>query len=755
MYNSTDEYRNYTASSLIRKPLSKIRVNNIEYTSLKQYPKVEHSTESLFGTFPSKSCEFELYDLENVLSLVGKEIEVYRGLTLPSGNEWIPMGIFKADARDVSIDTSKKTVKFKGYDKATDFDIAFNPENHTYPCTLTQFLQKLCQNHGIELETADFPMSDLTLSTQPEIGENVTERELISKAAELGGCIAQITRNGKLRISKPKITGMTLSSQKYKTFSQKKPVYITSLILRDNGGEDVTRKDGTNVGKYGDHVYTIQNNPFIKGRLTEVADEIAENILNMNLTPFELVETVDDFILDLNDEVTVTTKRGETVKTTLLSLSTQNRIKSTLKAELKEEKASSVQGSIKQQLFDAIKRTDDFHTAHQTFLKTLKDGLDKGLYQTVKKSADGSSVTYYHDTPQLENATYIQVFTSTGRAWTQGSGCWNGGDPNWQYGENKDGDAILRDLLIRTLTADLIRTGKLSSFDGKTYFDLDNANFHTENEYTESGTTYLDIADIANGIATFSKVEKDADDTSNSPTTMVGKAGILSLGPSPKLNSEIIKRYLPDNYESLSLLEKMLAYSTALVKAIFYNMYGFNAITSDTESGNLLYMHSDGNGISFIQLNSEDDENTSSTAYYGKDGAEAPDFTISKFDGTNDLSIKDALDAIEKYVTPRDFRNEVTFESGEEGTYNSIFMLTGSRVDINYQGTAKAHSSNDLLFTLPSSLFPPHQVHVSMVKNAGAYGTVVIGTDGKARVNFISNTNTQTRIYFQATYYIN
>lgn len=265
----------------------------------------------------------------------------------------------------------------------------------------------------------------------------------------------------------------------------------------------------------------------------------------------------------------------------------------------------------------------------------------------------------------------------------------------------------------------------------------------------------LGITDIANGIATFSKVEKDADDTSNSPTTMVGKAGILSLGPSPKLNSEIIKRYLPDNYDSLSLLEKVSAYSTALVKAILYNMYGFNAITSDTENGNLLYMHSDGNGISFVQLNSEDDENTPSIAYYGKDGAEAPDFTISKFDGTNDLSVKEALIAMVNYVTPRDFRNEVTFESGEEGTSNCIFMCTGSRVDINYQGSPKAHSSNDVLFTLPSSLFPPHQVHVCMAKNASAYGTVVIGTDGKARVNFISNTTTQTRIYFQATYYIN
>lgn len=490
----------------------------------------------------------------------------------------------------------------------------------------------------------------------------------------------------------------------------------------------------------------------------ERLNELFEDLNNFSYTAVSCDILVGDPFLEVGNIVTLKYgKKSYTVPVMKLELNFDGGV--TTKIESYVQTEFQAQTSRSESISDHLSQTKTYaqaaHTAHQTFLKTLKDGLDKGLYQTVKKSADGSSVTYYHDTPQLENATYIQVFTSTGRAWTQGSGCWNGGDPNWQYGENKDGDAILRDLLIRTLTADLIRTGKLSSFDGKTYFDLDNANFHTENEYTESGTTYLDIADIANGIATFSKVEKDTDDTSNSPTTMVGKAGILSLGPSPKLNSEITKRYLPDNYESLSLLEKMLAYSTALVKAIFYNMYGFNAITSDTESGNLLYMHSDGNGISFIQLNSEDDENTSSTAYYGKDGAEAPDFTISKFDGTNDLSVKDALDAIEKYVTPRDFRNEVTFESGEEGTYNSIFMRTGNRVDINYQGTAKAHSSNDLLFTLPSSLFPPHQVHVSMVKNAGAYGTVVIGTDGKARVNFISNTNTQTRIYFQATYYIN
>ena len=596
MFNATTNYISYTDSSTIRKPLSKIKIGENEYDMLTEYPKVEHSTDRLCGSFPSKVCTFAIYCPDGSLDLIEKNVDVYRGLNIGGTPEWVPMGNFSAKREDITTNVSSKTVRFKGYDKSVLFDVPFNPDNHTYPCTLSEFVQVFCQNHGIALESPSFPMGSLELSAQPEIGENVSERELIASIAALGGCIAQITRDGKLRISKPQSSGRAVQSGRYKTLTHEKTVYVTKVVLSENGSEDVIRSDNTHVGEYGEFVYRIKDNPFIKGRLSDTADAISENILGLSVTPFEMTEFTDDFIYDLNDEITVTDKAGNTFTTPILSLATQTRITSTIKATVPTEEKSSdetpiMPGSVRQEAKNASSYAKAVRKAHDSFLETLRDGLSGGLYQTT---IDGA--IYYHNTPDIAQSTYIQTFNSAGRAWVSGSGCWNGGSPVWKYGETKDGDAILRDLLVRTLTADLIRAGKLSSFDGNTYFDLDNSEILT----TGQSDAFSYVGTINAGRAVFAKSETDADTGESTvlSESILGNSGLSMQTVEPEDYVFKTPDTITVNGEEIAWSEatdvqKALYKLTDLVNYLANSAYGINILTKGKD-GNNYSAHFDG-----------------------------------------------------------------------------------------------------------------------------------------------------------------
>ncbi len=488
MYSINETYRNHILNSITRRPKSKIVVGDTEYTGvshLKSFPKIEHSTEDMFGSFPAKTCEFEIYNTDGTVNLNGKEISVFRALEIDGSPHWIPMGIFRAENKDITSNLTTKTIKFKGTDRSHLFDVAFNSALHTYPCNLLIFVKQLCANHNIDLENEDFPFYDFELEQSPEFAEGITEREIIRKIAQLGGCMAQITREGKLKISQSEVADIPITSGKYSSLSRENTVYVTGLTLCQSESEDVTAIDDTYVGAYGEFVYRISDNPFIKDRQSEVLASIANCYLGKSVTPFVLGGFIDDFIYDMNDMVTVRDKSGIEFTTPLLSLTTQSRIKSDFKTEVQKEKSSSdgeLEGSVKQEIAANKKQGKANEEFIKNFNEKLKTGLEQGSFRKVVSNADGSETTYYFNTPEIENATYIFCFGATGMAWAKGSGCWNGGNPHWQYGATAEGDAILENLLLRTLIADLIRAGTLQSTNGKTRFDLDNAVFRSESE---------------------------------------------------------------------------------------------------------------------------------------------------------------------------------------------------------------------------------------------------------------------------------
>lgn len=98
-----------------------------------------------------------------------------------------------------------------------------------------------------------------------------------------------------------------------------------------------------------------------------------------------------------------------------------------------------------------------------------------GLYVTVKTNEDKSKNIFLHDKPTLEDSKTIYTFGANGFAWTDTG--WQGDYTLWQYGFDKNGNAILNAIYAYTLSADVITSGLLQSKNGASYINMDDGSF--------------------------------------------------------------------------------------------------------------------------------------------------------------------------------------------------------------------------------------------------------------------------------------
>lgn len=373
MYNPGGEYLSYIKDSIIRKPRSKIVVDGKTYTGLEHlvsFPKITHETEKMIGGFPAKTCEFEIYNLDGSLNLNGKEVQIYRGLDISNAKTvWVPMGLFYADGEDVTNNSTKRTIKFKGTDRTRLFDSPFTktwdsgiiPANYT----LKALANKICAVCGVTLDSST-EKNILSFQTTEKIGvpENTTHRQVISWIAELSGCIPIISRDGQyLVFTRPTVkqyqydagqvydSGFYVDKRKYKTLSAE-PLYgaINAVSFGHADYDDAyVYQDDTDVATNGLHEWQINDNALAENNKAELAPLVFDKIKGMKIYPFNLTDFIDDYLFDLNDGVCIKKKDGTLITTYVLGMSTTSRIRSKFKAGTQESSAAdrNLAGSVK------------------------------------------------------------------------------------------------------------------------------------------------------------------------------------------------------------------------------------------------------------------------------------------------------------------------------------------------------------------------------------------------------------------------
>ena len=119
------------------------------------------------------------------------------------------------------------------------------------------------------------------------------------------------------------------------------------------------------------------------------------------------------------------------------------------------------------------------------------------------------------------------------------------------------------------------------------------------------------------------------------------------------------------------------------------------------------------------------------------------------------------LDSVDNLGTVVSVLNEKTNFASISGniTYNESYNSTwthaykmGQLIFIEYMGESKTHDAGDQIFELASGYRPSANTVFPFVVNAGAYGNIQLGTDGKAKINQISDNTVSGRIYFNAVF---
>lgn len=379
-----------------RTPKSKIVIDGAEYLDdvLMSVPKISHNNDTFIGGFPSKTCTFDIYDPNGTLSLNNKWISVYRGLDIDGAIEWVPMGIFKSlTDDDITTNKSAKTITFKGYDKRQLLDVTYNSNlDWSTPHTGLEIVLDACSQVGLELDAQNFNFASYLFEQKPNFPSDITNTEIISRIAEIGGGIALITRDGKVQIKTPLETNVNVSKSKRTTLTRENPFGPITMLVLGNEGYD----DDVIYGNEGVE-WRIEDNPFVELVRETIISDIAPFIIGRSIIPFELNETIDDFYYDLNDIITIENSDGTTFQSTILSYETSTRIKSNIKAPVQDrtlskyEIAGGIKKSVNQVKFEVNHNTNQI----KGLVQTTNDLSQKT--SEVIQTAEEYTTTFYED----------------------------------------------------------------------------------------------------------------------------------------------------------------------------------------------------------------------------------------------------------------------------------------------------------------------------------------------------------------------
>lgn len=129
------------------------------------------------------------YDFSNALVIP------YVGAQVGDSVEWLRKGAYWVEP----FDSYGETVTLSCVDGLCLLEVPYDDVLTQYPATLGRIVRDACEHVGLELESSTFPNSGYIVNHRPSI-QNTTALEVVAWAAQIAGCFADMSADGKLRI---------------------------------------------------------------------------------------------------------------------------------------------------------------------------------------------------------------------------------------------------------------------------------------------------------------------------------------------------------------------------------------------------------------------------------------------------------------------------------------------------------------------------------------------------------------------------
>ena len=367
---------------------------------------------------------------------------------------YVPLGVFTIDEKT----KNKSNITLNALDNMVKFDREYDT-TLAFPATLGEIVEDACSRCGVLLKTTSFYNSDYVVNTRPT-DDGLTYRQVIQWAAQLSCTNAFIDWDGQLRLTWFEDSGHIIpAADRYDSDMEEHSVLITGVKVTAADESEYT------AGEKGS-VLCIEGNSLAQSDAETIAKIIYAKVGNFTYLPYSSVCRPMPYLYPM-DMITFVDRRGNEHKTIVSAVTyTMNGTTDVVgEGDGSTKGGYASTGSIttheKVIIEKAKKAAEKTSTGQFNVALALNETIGSafGLYRT-EITENKVSTWYYHDKATLNDSTIIYVFNSGGFAWTED---WNDGNPVWQYGFTKDGNALYKILSAYKIQAEFIDANAITS----------------------------------------------------------------------------------------------------------------------------------------------------------------------------------------------------------------------------------------------------------------------------------------------------
>lgn len=367
---------------------------------------------------------------------------------------YVPLGVFTIDEKT----KNKSNITLNALDNMVKFDREYDT-TLAFPATLGEIVEDACSRCGVLLKTTSFYNSDYVVNTRPT-DDGLTYRQVIQWAAQLSCTNAFIDWDGQLRLTWFEDSGHIIpAADRYDSDMEEHSVLITGVKVTAADESEYT------AGEKGS-VLCIEGNSLAQSDAETIAKIIYAKVGNFTYLPYSSVCRPMPYLYPM-DMITFVDRRGNEHKTIVSAVTyTMNGTTDVVgegDGSTKGGYASTGSTTTHEKVIieKAKKAAEKTSTGQFNVALALNETIGSafGLYRT-EITENKVSTWYYHDKATLNDSTIIYVFNSGGFAWTED---WNDGNPVWQYGFTKDGNALYKILSAYKIQAEFIDANAITS----------------------------------------------------------------------------------------------------------------------------------------------------------------------------------------------------------------------------------------------------------------------------------------------------
>lgn len=313
----TDDLKNAFKHNITR---AKVLYDNVEINEdnyLKKLILDEQryiSNYGFVGTATARKLELTLLDINRDINIENKELIIKIGADYEEDTYYINYGNFIVDKSPEHDETNGET-RVVAYDYMIKFNKPYE-DRVTYPCTLLELTQDICNQAGVELGSLEFANSDFIVTDNQF--EGATLREVLQNIAKCAFSWARINQDNKLYLDFNLIPEnaerITIDDYKLNSFKKASEDYgpINRVVYADSDIEGQEAKVPQGEVEEPIKELVIYDNLFAytpEKRLELI--QAGEKLLGLKYKPISQLELIGLAYLNCQDSITPEALDGE------------------------------------------------------------------------------------------------------------------------------------------------------------------------------------------------------------------------------------------------------------------------------------------------------------------------------------------------------------------------------------------------------------------------------------------------------------